>query len=133
MFGTLALAIVAPIAATLIQLAISRAREYQADATGARIAGRPSGLASALEKMEMASGMARMEPVPATAHLYIVNPLRGAGWRACSRLTRRSRSGWPASARWRPSDGSGGSAPAAPSPRRSAGPHRRSRDPQVLR
>jgi heat shock protein HtpX len=78
-FGTLALAIVAPIAATLIQLAISRAREYQADATGARIAGRPSGLASALEKMEMASGMARMEPVPATAHLYIVNPLRGGG------------------------------------------------------
>jgi len=77
--GTLALAIVAPIAATLIQLAISRAREYQADATGARIAGRPSGLASALEKMEMASGMARMEPSPATAHLYIVNPLRGGG------------------------------------------------------
>jgi heat shock protein HtpX len=78
-FGTLALAIVAPIAATLVQLAISRAREYQADATGARIAGRPSGLASALEKMEMASGMARMEPAPATAHLYIVNPLRGGG------------------------------------------------------
>jgi heat shock protein HtpX len=78
-FGTIALAIVAPIAATLVQLAISRAREYQADATGARIAGRPSGLASALEKMEMASGMARMEPAPATAHLYIVNPLRGGG------------------------------------------------------
>ena len=77
--GTLALAIVAPIAATLVQLAISRAREYQADATGARIAGRPWGLASALEKMEMASGMARMEPAPATAHLYIVNPLRGGG------------------------------------------------------
>ena len=78
-FGTIALAIVAPIAAMLVQLAISRAREYQADATGARIAGRPSGLASALEKMEMASGMARMEPAPATAHLYIVNPLRGGG------------------------------------------------------
>jgi heat shock protein HtpX len=77
--GSLALAIVAPIAATLVQLAISRAREYQADATGARIAGRPHGLASALEKMEMASGMARMEPAPATAHLYIVNPLTGGG------------------------------------------------------
>lgn len=77
--GTLALAIVAPIAATLVQLAISRAREYQADATGARIAGRPWGLASALEKMEMAAGMAQAQPAPATAHLYIVNPLRGGG------------------------------------------------------
>jgi len=78
-FGTLALAILAPIAATLVQLAISRAREYQADATGARIAGRPWGLAKALEKMEMASSMARMAPAPATAHLYIVNPLTAGG------------------------------------------------------
>jgi heat shock protein HtpX len=77
--GSLALAIVAPLAATLIQLAISRAREYQADATGAQIAGRPAGLASALEKMEMAAGMAHAQPAPATAHLYIVNPLRGGG------------------------------------------------------
>jgi len=81
-FGTLALAILAPIAASLIQLAISRAREYQADATGARIAGKPWGLAKALEKMEMASGMARAQPAPATAHLYIVNPLTGGGLRA---------------------------------------------------
>ena len=80
--GTLALAILAPIAATLIQLAISRAREYQADATGARIAGKPWGLAKALEKMEMAAGMAHAEPAPATAHLYIVNPLTGGGLRA---------------------------------------------------
>jgi len=73
--GALLMAIVAPIAATLIQLAISRAREFHADTTGARIAGRPWGLAKALEKMEMASSMARMEAAPATAHLYIVNPL----------------------------------------------------------
>jgi heat shock protein HtpX len=79
MVGGLLMAILAPIAATLIQLAISRAREYQADATGARIAGRPWGLAKALEKMEMASGMARLQPAPATAHLYIVNPLSGGG------------------------------------------------------
>ncbi|HUG35893.1 MAG TPA: zinc metalloprotease HtpX [Candidatus Limnocylindrales bacterium] len=78
-FGTLLLAILAPIAATLIQLAISRAREFHADATGARIAGKPWGLAKALEKLEMASGMARMQPAPATAHLYIVNPLSGGG------------------------------------------------------
>ena len=78
-FGTIAIAILAPIAATLVQLAISRAREYQADATGARIAGRPWGLAKALEKMEMAASMSRMQPAPATAHLYIVNPLSGGG------------------------------------------------------
>jgi len=79
MVGALLMAIVAPIAATLIQLAISRAREFQADATGARIAGRPWGLAKALEKLETASSMARMQPAPATAHLYIVNPLSGGG------------------------------------------------------
>jgi heat shock protein HtpX len=82
MIGTLAVAIVAPIAATLIQLAISRAREFQADATGAGIAGKSWGLAKALEKMEMASGMAHAEPSPATAHLYIVNPLTGGGIRS---------------------------------------------------
>jgi heat shock protein HtpX len=79
MFGALAMAIVAPIAATLVQLAISRAREYHADASGARIAGQPWGLAKALEKMEMAASMGHMRPVPATAHLYIVNPLSGGG------------------------------------------------------
>ena len=79
MFGALLMAILAPIAAMLIQLAISRAREYQADASGARIVGRPWGLAKALEKMEMASSMTPMEPAPATAHLYIVNPLSGRG------------------------------------------------------
>ncbi len=78
-FGALAMAIVAPIAATLVQLAISRAREYHADATGARIAGQPWGLAKALEKMEMAASMSHMSAAPATAHLYIVNPLSGGG------------------------------------------------------
>jgi len=71
------LAIVAPIAAMLVQLAVSRAREFQADASGARYAGRPWGLAKALEKLEMASQVAPMHANPATAHLFIVNPLRG--------------------------------------------------------
>ena len=76
-FGTLLLAIVAPIAAMLVQLAISRAREFHADATGAQIAGKPWGLAEALEKLEMASKAMPMHATPATAHLFIVNPLRG--------------------------------------------------------
>ena len=78
-FGALLMAILAPIAAMLIQLAISRAREFQADASGAQLAGRPWGLAKALEKLEMASRMAPMDATPATAHLFIVNPLRGEG------------------------------------------------------
>jgi len=77
--GAIAMAILAPIAAMLIQLAISRAREFQADATGARIAGQPWGLAKALEKMDMAANMVPMQASPATAHLFIVNPLRGGG------------------------------------------------------
>jgi heat shock protein HtpX len=77
--GAMLMAILAPIAAMLIQMAISRAREFQADATGAQMAGRPWGLAKALEKLEMASKMAPMDASPATAHLFIVNPLRGEG------------------------------------------------------
>jgi heat shock protein HtpX len=76
-FGALFMAILAPIAAMLIQMAISRAREFQADATGARVAGKPWGLAKALEKMEMASRAVPMQASPATAHLFIVNPLSG--------------------------------------------------------
>lgn len=76
-FGTLILAIVAPIAAMLVQLAISRAREFHADATGAHIAGKPWGLAEALEKLEIASKAVPMHATPATAHLFIVNPLSG--------------------------------------------------------
>jgi heat shock protein HtpX len=75
----LLLMIVAPIAAMLIQLAISRAREYEADATGARLAGSPDGLINALRKLEQASRMIPMEASPSTAHLFIVNPLRGMG------------------------------------------------------
>jgi heat shock protein HtpX len=80
-FGGLLMIVLAPLAATLIQLAVSRSREYQADATGARIAGQPWGLAKALEKLEMASKVAApMDATPATAHLFIVNPLTGGGW-----------------------------------------------------
>jgi len=73
----LLMAVLAPIAAMLVQLAVSRAREYQADATGAQLAGRPWGLASALEKLQMAQQVAPMDANPATAHLFIVNPLSG--------------------------------------------------------
>src|SRR6058998_2661167 len=61
----------------LAQMAVSRSREYQADATGARVAGKPWGLAKALEKLQMAQQVAPMEANPATAHLFIVNPLSG--------------------------------------------------------
>lgn len=75
--SALFLAILAPIAAMLIQMAISRAREFQADATGARIAGKPWGLARALEKLELAAKAVPMHASPSTAHLFIVNPLSG--------------------------------------------------------
>src|SRR5213593_4207203 len=75
--GFLAMIIVAPIAATLIQLAISRAREYEADASGARILHKPEELASALEKIGAVSGRIPLSAGPATAHLWIVSPLRG--------------------------------------------------------
>src|SRR6266571_4158264 len=75
--GFLALVIVAPLAATLIQLAISRAREYQADASGAQLSHAPRSLASALEKIGAVSGRIPLSAGPATAHLWIVNPLRG--------------------------------------------------------
>jgi heat shock protein HtpX len=71
------MAMVAPIAAMLVQLAVSRAREFQADATGARLAGRTWGLSKALEKLEMAKHAVPMDANPATAHLFIVNPLSG--------------------------------------------------------
>jgi heat shock protein HtpX len=71
--------IVAPIAATLIQLAISRSREYSADALGAQISGQPLSLASALQKLEAGVTQRPMEVSPAMSHLYIVQPFRGAG------------------------------------------------------
>jgi len=73
----IAMAVVAPIAAMLVQMAVSRAREFQADATGAKLAGRTWGLAKALEKLQMAQQVAPMDANPATAHLFIVNPLSG--------------------------------------------------------
>jgi len=72
------MAVIAPIAAMLVQLAVSRAREFQADASGARLAGRPWPLAKALEKLDMAAHAIPMNANPATAHLFIVNPLSGA-------------------------------------------------------
>ena len=73
----LVLLIVAPIAALLIQMAISRSREYQADAVGARLAGSPDGLADALLRLQAASHRAPMDVNPASAHMFIVSPLRG--------------------------------------------------------
>jgi len=80
LLGTLAMVILAPIAAMLVQMAISRTREYAADDMGARIAGRPEWLASALAKLDAAAHAIPnndAERNPATAHLFIVNPLSG--------------------------------------------------------
>src|SRR5580704_6059398 len=71
--------IVAPIAATLIQLAISRSREYEADATGARETGNPYALARALQKLDNYSRRIPMQATPSTAHLFIVAPFLGSG------------------------------------------------------
>jgi heat shock protein HtpX len=73
----IAMSIVAPLAAMLIQMAISRSREYMADATGASFAGSPQGLANALEKLGAYSKRLPMDVSPATAHMFIVNPLSG--------------------------------------------------------
>ena len=76
----IAMSILAPLAAMLIQMAISRSREYLADATGARLSGNPRGLASALEKLAHAAQRLPMrEANPATAHIFTVSPLTGKG------------------------------------------------------
>jgi heat shock protein HtpX len=75
----LATIILAPIAAALIQAAISRSREYGADAGGATIAGTPSGLMSALRKIDAASRAVPLDANPATAHMFIVKPFSAAG------------------------------------------------------
>jgi heat shock protein HtpX len=77
--ASLGLMLVAPIAATLLQLAISRSREYGADATGAELAGDPNALADALQKLERGVSLMPYDRSPATAHLFIVNPLSGGG------------------------------------------------------
>ena len=76
----IALAIIAPMAAMLIQMAISRSREYEADKGGAQLCGNALSLANALRKLESANQAAPMPRVnEATAHMFIVNPLRGGG------------------------------------------------------
>ena len=78
-FSLLVMAIVAPLAAMLIQMAISRSREYAADRGGAEVSGNPLWLASALRKLEMANQQIPMQANAATAHMFIVNPLTGGG------------------------------------------------------
>jgi heat shock protein HtpX len=75
--AALLMLILAPIAASLIQLAVSRSREYQADATGAHFTGNPYALASALEKLDAYSRRVPMMASPSTAHLFIIQPLLG--------------------------------------------------------
>ena len=75
--GLILMAILAPIAATIIQMAISRSREYLADESGANISKKPYGLAGALEKLSRASHSVPMDANPSTAHMFIVNPLTG--------------------------------------------------------
>ena len=80
--GVLALAILAPMAAALVQMAISRTREYSADRDGAEISGNPLWLASALERIDATARRTRnaeAEGNPATAHMFIINPLNGEG------------------------------------------------------
>jgi heat shock protein HtpX len=78
--AALVMMIVAPIAAMLIQMAISRSREYSADEGGAKLLGNPLALADALKKLERGTQVIPMQnPTPATSHLFIVNPLRGGG------------------------------------------------------
>jgi len=79
LIGLLAVAIVAPLAAMLIQMAISRQREYKADEIGARLTGKHKGLASALRKLHNAPVRMNLDQRPATAHLMIANPLSGRG------------------------------------------------------
>ncbi len=131
LIGTLAMVILAPIAAMLVQMAISRTREYSADETGAQIAGRPEWLASALAKLENAAHAIpneRAERNPAAAHLFIVNPLSGQRMdnlfsthpatenriAALQELARRMGQGWSdgAPARQTPSRGPWGRRPA---------------------
>jgi heat shock protein HtpX len=77
--GLLAMAIVAPIVAVIIQMSVSRSREFGADATGAAIAGNPHGLARALDKLGAYSKRVPLDASPATSHMFIVMPLGGRG------------------------------------------------------
>lgn len=77
--ANLGLLLVAPLVATLLQLAVSRSREYGADATGAELCGDPDALASALLKLDRGAHLLPYNRAPATSHLFIVNPLKGGG------------------------------------------------------
>jgi heat shock protein HtpX len=77
--AALVMMIVGPIAAMLVQMAISRSREYGADEGGAMISGNPHFLANALKKLDAASKQIPMDANPATSHMFIVNPLTGGG------------------------------------------------------
>jgi heat shock protein HtpX len=78
-FALLAMIILAPLAAMLIQMAISRSREFAADAGGAAIAGNPYGLADALRKMEATARRVPLDANPATSHMFIIKPFSGGG------------------------------------------------------
>jgi heat shock protein HtpX len=77
--ASLVMIIVAPLAAMMIQMAISRSREFLADEGGAGIAGNPLALASALKRLEQKAEQIPLQASPATAHMFIVSPLRGGG------------------------------------------------------
>ena len=78
--GALLMIILAPIAAMMIQLAISRSREFEADATGAHTTGNPYALARALQKLDNYSKRLPLQATPSTAHLFIIAPLIGGGF-----------------------------------------------------
>lgn len=77
LIGIIAMSILAPIAAMMVQMAISRSREYKADESGAKISGKPWALASALGKLQIGANARPMDSNPATAHMFIVNPFGG--------------------------------------------------------
>ena len=78
LLGLIAMSILAPVAATIVQLAVSRTREYKADESGAKISGKPWALADALRKLQMGTSARPMRDAnPATAHMFIVNPFGG--------------------------------------------------------
>jgi heat shock protein HtpX len=86
LIALLAASIVAPIAAMIVQFAISRSREFQADESGAQLSGNPESLASALEKLEIGATRVPMPVNPSAAPMFIVNPLRGAWAKGAARL-----------------------------------------------
>ena len=79
MLGRMAMWILAPMAAAIVQMAVSRSREFEADREGARLCGHPVALANALRRLEVGAQTIPMRASQATAHMYITNPLRGGG------------------------------------------------------